>query len=685
MKKSIIEVFAQNRAEEFPDDLWNRFVLPIDFNSVALKEKKKATVIVGGRGSGKTMFIKYHCHATSFSHKRPTIDENELKFIGIYWRPDTTFVQNIKKEWVGNNWESVFNTFITINLLIEFCKLSRNIISSNYDYNDINSNLAEILVPTPIQKVLGLPPTKLIDAEEYFQDALFTISNWINFPDFSPQPYNLDLKSTLMLLISKFQRSNVQFSDTIFHVFIDEFENLTPQQQVIINTWLKHGQNPLIFSIAYKKHAQVENQTKSKEKLEERDDFRYVDVESLYYNSEKPRNFEILASEVLILYLFEFLEDPNLEKLITAFSDVEKISIRKEDAYQKEVKAIISQVLPGISLSKASEQVLEDKPLLAKLKKNLISEGLKLHENHDYTADDFIDFNFPEASLVNGVLLNRESQTPEKIKREFDTLISTGDSSKYKAWIQNNLLGVILYIYNTLSTRVSPTYAGFSGFILMSKGNLRHFLELCFQSFSKAENHQELLEGDFVAPISIDTQAKATKVTSYNQLNKIVNLGSNGKHLKRIANRLGIIFSLSQKRKSQSEPEVNHFTIKTTDVSLLSEQTQLLLNESLVWSVLSVEKSTKNKSTNDIELVDYIFHPVLSCYFGISPRKKRKIPFSKENLEIIFIGDDKQFNSLLKEIKVKWKIIDSTENDIEEFDNEEANLSGEQFILGLHD
>jgi hypothetical protein len=679
MTKSILEVFARNRAEEFPDDLWNRFVLPIDFKSVALKEKKKATVIVGGRGSGKTMFIKYHCHATAFSTKRKCIGQNELSFIGIYWRPDTTFLQNIKKEWVGTNWESVFNTFITINILVELCKLTQNIVNSNYNYNDINNDISELYVPTPIQKLLNIPPTKLIDAEECFQDALFNISNWINSPDYTEQPYNLDFKSTLNLFIAKFKRANSLFNDSIFHVFIDEFENLTSPQQVTINTWLKHGQAPLIFSVAYKKHAQVENKTKSNEKLEERDDFREIDVENLYYNTEKPKNFEVLASEVLVLYLFDFLEEPNLKKLIEAFSDINKIDVRKTDSYQKKVKDLVSSIFPNLSLSEVSVQVFSDSVLLEKLKKNLIGDGLKSHNCSEYTPEDFINPDFPEASLINGVLLNRKTQNCKNIKIEFDALISTGNSSKYKAWIQNNLLGVLLYIYNTLSTRVSPTYAGFNEFILMSKGNLRHFLELCFQSLLKAESYQEILKDDFIAPIPVDIQAKATKTTSYNQLNKIVNLGANGKHLQRIANRLGIIFSLSQKRKSQSEPEVNHFAIKTTDISLLDEQTQKLLNEALVWSVLSKQKSTKNKSENDIELIDYIFHPVLSCYFGISPRKKRKITFSKIDLEKIFVGDDLQFSSLLKEFKQKWNTFDS------EIQSPDEMNTGTQFNLGLHD
>lgn len=39
-------------------------------------------------------------------------------------------------------------------------------------------------------------------------------------------------------------------------------------------------------------------------------------------------------------------------------------------------------------------------------------------------------------------------------------------------------------------------------------------------------------------------------------------------------------YSLSQNRKSQSEPEINHFTLDLSDKSQLSLKTQQLLNES---------------------------------------------------------------------------------------------------------
>jgi hypothetical protein len=658
VSKSILEVFAKNRAEELPEDLWGQFVLPLDFENIALKEKKKASIIVGGRGTGKTMFIKYHCHATQFSTKRKELKHNDLNFIGIHWRPDTAFTPNINPNWVGKYWESVFNSLISISILIEFSQLLNNICDSNINDPELKNSLKNFSVPLPIRKALSIQESNLMYSKESLQDSLFEITNWIRMPSSEQPPFSLDLKQTVLLVIQKLSSHCPQLSNSLFHIFIDEFENLNGDQQEIINSWLKHGRHPLLFSIAHKKYASVSSSTKTQEKLEERDDYRLIDVEKVYFNPENPKSFEILAAELLLLKLIDYLDVSDINDVIKTYSEVESITERKKSLYQSQIKKVIEHIFPSLSHSEISKQILSDSTLVNKLKSTLIGDALKKNKEDKLTPEDFINDSYPEASIVNGVLLHRSRIKPSEIKLEFDILIKTGNSSKYKQWIQNNLVGTLLYLYNSLPQRVSPTYAGFSEFILMSKGNLRHFLELCFQSLTKAQSEIELFNDKYINPVPIDIQSKATLITSTNQLGKIVNSGANGKHLQKIAYRLGIIFSLHQKRKSQSEPEVNHFSIDITDVSLLDEKLQILLNESLVWSVLIPYKSTKNKSETDIEQIDYLLHPVLACHFGISPRKKRKIKFFPKQLEIIFLGSDDNFNDFLDSLRKKLKVED---------------------------
>ncbi|MFV7708388.1 hypothetical protein ACNPK9_08960 [Shewanella algae] len=658
MTESILELFAKNRAEELPEDLWGQFVLPLEFESISLRERKKASVIVGGRGTGKTMFIKYHCHATQFSPNRSSINTSSLSFIGIHWRPDTAFTPNINKEWVGKYWESVFNSLISISVLIELSRFVKNVYESKLNDPTLKSRLKNFQIPNPIKSSLKIDESTLFLSEDSFQDALFELTNWIRMPTSETPPFSLDLKQTVLLVIQKLKLTCPELQDSLFHIFIDEFENLTNEQQKTINSWLKHGQAPLLFSIAYKKYASVTCDTKTQEKLEERDDYRLIDVEKLYYNPDNPRLFEILAAELLLLKLINFLEESDIDEIISAYSDIDSLKYRKQPKYQVHIRKSIEHIFPSLTNSEIAKSIFSDEVILNKLKRSLIEDALKNKNEKILKVKDFINEDYPEESIINGILLHRSRTTPTDVKKEFDNLLKNGKSEKYKQWIQNNLFGAILFLYNTLPQRVCPIYGGFSEFILMSKGNLRHFLELCFQSLSRAQSELDFFNDTTLSPIPIDVQTRAALTTSTNQLSKIINSGANGKHLQKIAYRLGIIFSLHQKRKSQSEPEVNHFSIDISDVSLLDNKLQKLLNEALVWSVLIPYRSTKVKSDTDIEQIDYLLHPVLACHFGISPRKKRKIKLAPEQLKTIFLESDNQFSDLLDSFRKKLNVED---------------------------
>ena len=72
------KIFKNNRAEEFPDDLWEKFVLPLEYHKYNLLDNNKGSKIIGGRGSGKTMYLKYHCYPTQLSQKRGVISKEIL-------------------------------------------------------------------------------------------------------------------------------------------------------------------------------------------------------------------------------------------------------------------------------------------------------------------------------------------------------------------------------------------------------------------------------------------------------------------------------------------------------------------------------------------------------------------------------------------------------------------------------
>src|SRR5690606_12657846 len=100
--------------------------------------------------------------------------------------------------------------------------------------------------------------------------------------------------------------------------------------------------------------------------------------------------------------------------------------------------------------------------------------------------------------------------------------------------------------------------------------------------------------------------------------------------------RLGFLFELSQKRLSQSESEVNHFSLGESDESRLSENARITLAEAKRWSVLFEEQdATKSKSGSEVATSDYVLNPVYAPKFGISIRKNKKITIGTPDLEAL--------------------------------------------------
>ncbi|ENL6920986.1 hypothetical protein ABR37_15195 [Enterobacter hormaechei subsp. hoffmannii] len=646
------EIFAKNRAEELPDDLFGKYVLPLGYEDVNLKKMTKASIIIGGRGYGKTMFLKYHCHQTALSDNKDTISVDDISTLGIYWRPDTSFSQLLTEAWLGKFWSTAFKTYMSLSLIIEFVKLTNNLLSKKSPVFSLKEEVSNITIPSAIAEQLDIDKDlKLINVIDLLHEKLFTLCNWINAPVTDSPPFSLDTKLSLQSFISKLHAITQSIIKPNFHIYIDEFENLTSDQQAIINTLMKHGSMPLLFSVAYKKNANISHKTLGNESIVEQHDFRYIDLEELYI-----RDFDIFAGEILTLRFSDYIESSDHENLRSIFTSEHQIRYRQTKEYQNLIKNLASRFLPEKSTKEIANEIFIDEALTNKLH-SMIDIGLSKTKSK-LKIKDFIDEKFPEASLINGALLNRKSISPEEVFEQF-LHYKKGYTTKYKSWIPNNLVGIILYLYNKLPTRICPLYAGYKQFVYLSRGNIRHFLELCHQSVTKTQV-SSALPPKSIPSMAIESQLEATLKTSELEIEKIGDFGAHGMHLKRVAKRLGAIFNYCQSRRSQSESEVNHFTLDLTDINLLAYNVKEILNESLVWSVLIEQKGTKSKSTDNLELNDYVLHPVLAPYFGISHRKKRKIKFSKGEVETIFVGSDEDFSSLLKKYGSRWDVDDSS-------------------------
>lgn len=649
MAKDIKDAFTRNRAEYYPDDVFGDFAIPPFLQNFNIMQNHESWRIIGARGSGKTMFLKYLCHATAFSPKRDDVSIDAIKNIGVYWRPDTQLCSLISEEWLGDKWKSAFLHYLTLILIEEIYSSIRSIQNSNLDLDGVD------LLQTPVTKVLSQSFNESVnnvsDLKNFCDQQKFYFSFWLNNTDTVSKPKFLSPSPVLPMLIDSIAESAGFLDDLSYMVFVDEYENLSAPQQSLINDHIKHSKKRLRFSYAMKKHAEVCKKTSGDETIAETHDYKTIDLESEMSFEE----FKLMAAEFVVYRLSSVgaIDQDNAYSDPGVLTKEGQLPLRLENSRVAAFVEMASTVFPSVSAATASKQILDDSILRRRLS-YVVEQGLKLHKlDKKFTADDFIVDNEPEASLVCASVLNRKNQDVFEVKAEFDSWIKEKKpNNKFKGWIDNNLFGVIFLVYKGLPKRTAPLYAGFERFCTLSRKNMRHFQELCHESLMEYLNDGEESKTLVISPA---IQAKsARKVSERNLVEIVPSLGIHGERLRTFVSRLGMIFSVAAKRYAQSEPEVNHFSINISSGASLSKDLQDLIQSSKVWTVLYEENKTKSKSES-ISDKDYVLNPIFAPFYGISYRKIRKIDLEESEVNTLFFGNEDEYEVLYRKYLTKWK------------------------------
>ncbi len=632
------EVFSKNRSEETKEDNWSDFVVPGFLDKLEIKSQSKALAIIGGRGTGKTTLLRYFCHATQFSSRRPYLPDDILKHIGLYWRADTNFLNSFAGgEQSPEVWRSAFEHMLA-------CEFGKEIIRS---LKNLNCNPER-------QKRFGLPDSlnisilkdfdeglgdNIFDLEKSLQKSRTKLSMWINNLETYPRPIFLPAEAFLKTLIEELKRQLPYLANTTFGIFIDEYENLRDEQQRFINGLLKHGSPPLIYNIALKPKGWHTEQTIGGESIQEISDYRVIDLES-----HIAKDFDVFAAELLFFRLAE--HDPDLQNSLPIVPDhlrsVDHIQDRYENSrYREAVVTAAEQMLPRVSLSAAAEVILTDTKLYERL-----SEKIRLalqKKGSDLEVEAFIDLKFPEISVIMPALISRERESAESLLTEFiDFKRGIGTRLSPKGiLVSNNLFGCINSIYID-ARRTSILFSGFSVLIMIARGNVRHLLELIHRIFKEYQP----VNDEILPIVPPPVQAHAIYVASESIINTVSGFGIYGPQLYAFASCLGSVFRQRHRSDKQSEPEINHFTIASGE---LGERLNKYLLEAEKWSVLFVSRETKMKTLGVIGS-DYTLNPIFSPYFQISYRKKRSLHLNSSQLLQMFEGEQQIRDALVREL-----------------------------------
>ena len=621
---------TRNRAEEYGFDLWKEFVIPPYFPQLKLMESEKPQIIEGGRGSGKTMLLRYLCHETQFSIERDNIPIEDYHRIGIYWKMDIPFasLMNVR----GATDDLWINAFQSMAVMVLSCE----ILDSLHNIMRANNTVSDEILQMDYSELKGFDdniPSIFSELKPYIHKQYIKFQSWVSNYKKREQPifYPMYFLKVLINVI----RNNVSLLKKSFYcVYLDEYENLNVTQKKIVNTWLKQSQTPLIFNIAMKHQAFDVADTLSDEKIVEIHDYRKIDLDMLLDS-----HFATFASEIFLLKVHRHLYPLDLNEEYLYDTSINTINIRTGKDYGDRIKKLIETIFPKVTDKEVANIIFENSVLRKRLLKMIEKDYEFLNKAEDFNR--ITNTNIPaEALIVLHALLNRSNIDINEVYKELHKYCNK-QTSKFNEWIHTNLFGCLLNFYGKLN-RICPLYAGYDTFITMSKDNIRHFLELCYSSLSQSENWNQLHRVD------VDDQIIAVKSVSQSMLSEIKRFGAKGNVLYAFSIRLGNLFEELRKRDSQSEPEQNQFSISGS----ITNECRNILRELVKWSVLYESKLTKQKGK---ELgVEYQFNPIYSAYFTISYRKKRRIELTSNDIINMCSESDVEYNKIIKRFTAKF-------------------------------
>lgn len=328
----IADAFLNTRADHLPDDLFKNFIVPPFFQRISIFADKRSVRILGGRGCGKTMFIRYFCHATTFSPKREGVEDHELSRIGLYFRPDTGFCALMSTEWLGEQAARLaFSHYVALSLLLEARRAVRSLATAKLANGSLPLEGGQ--VGRSLVRMLNLREPTLDALEDQVIDLLDELERWVRNPKQYSQPSFISFASVIPKLGQDLSCWSSRMADIAFRTFIDEFENLQPPHREVICDAIKHPHMRLTVHIAHKRDAVTDFKTSSEERIVLLHDLRSIDLEEELSNEAE---FELLAAELFLLRLHEV----NATFDCSAFDpeklhDVKHLAYRSSDRYRR--------------------------------------------------------------------------------------------------------------------------------------------------------------------------------------------------------------------------------------------------------------------------------------------------------------------------------------------------------------
>lgn len=596
-KEQLNHLFGSYKAEWLKELLFDLFTEPSYFPEL---ETSRPCVLQGGRGTGKTTVLRCLSYeGQKMLGQKKTFSATDLRYYGFYHRINTNRVTAFQGPELSDEvWISLFAHYfnlvlceLTFTFLRWFENHERSIVDIGTDNLrhlalSLHINPDDGLGDTEESKI-GLFSTKIAEAKVRFEAYINNVVDG-DRPKLSLQGAPLDILFSAIQTLPEFKGKD-------FFFLIDEYENLLPYQQRVVNTLIKHSGQIYTFKIGVRELGITEKATLNpNEQLISPSDYVKINIADRFAND----SFKDFALSVC------------------------NGRIQRVDS-QLQLIRDVRELLPGVS---DEEEAL------------LLGVESKVKEITSKLKDELSASNFKGLAVLTPLQIYflsfwADSQNSKVSEAYYEYL---ADQKKWQEKYEN-YRHALLFTIRRRKSGIHKYYAGWDVFIRLAGNNIRYLLELVDQSLVTDQ------KADLTQPISLEMQTRAAQNTGKKNLSELEGLSVHGAQLKKLLLSLGRIYQVMAGDAVGHAPEVNQFHI--SDPSLTND-VELLLKAAVMHLALLRFPGNKLTDEADTREHDYMVHPIFSAFFEFSYRRKRKMTLTGAEL----LGLVKEPKKTLREI-----------------------------------
>lgn len=609
-------------------------------------------IILGSKGSGKTHLMRYFSYELQkikYQEKGLRKGFEDDKSIGVYVRCSGFNSERFSNKGQSNEvWNAVYAYYwelwmaqITINIIIDMQK--EGIVEIPNEQELVNEiicllNKKPNYIPTNLKDLVNLFSTLQREVDYEVENCVFNDNNTLNIDILtSPARITYGLPEIMTRLIPFFK-------DKIFLYLIDELENISENQQKLVQTLIREKNTSCTFRIGARLYGVRTYKTLgSGEKNIKGSEFDEVVLDDFLRNNRNYSDFlRRVCEHRLQLNDINFSHGSKIDDFIESFN-LDKFLNNIKAKKPTQSKAYLSRLKDKLSKTKSTDEEI------GFIIENLLCDNILLERTNLFLFYRYWnDINKKKSLKSRKNLLQASADIKESALDYLKAAIPEGNPQlKIMDKFKRDIIDML-----ARETREDIPYYGFDDFVRMSSGTPRNLLNILKHSYKWTyfNEGKEAFREQTVIDLNAQTRGIKDTIDWFFEDNRIP-AAQKGK-LVDCVDRLGRF--LRELKYSDAPPEcsINIFGLNIEDLSVESRQTFNFL-ENYSYLVKSTE-DRRDKNSND-KYRTYQINGTISPHWELSLSKRGIVILTQNEAESIFnLELSEKFDELLKKRKQKY-------------------------------